>query len=799
MDTLLQDVRAALRALAARPTFAAVAVLTLALGVGATSALFSVVHGVLLQPLPYPDSSRIVALWQTARDNPQPSVGGTVPHPNFLDWKRDARSFEAMALYSSTNFNVTGLGEAEIVPGGVVTPGFFKAFASAPVLGREFTAEEDRPTGPRAIIVSYGFWQERLGGRADVVGTTLDVSGRTWNIVGVAPAGFSYPGKARLWQPVRNDDTQCGRGCVYLDGIARLAPGVTVDAARREMTAIAERLEREYPQSNTNVTAGISSLQEQIVGDVKAPLLMLLGAVTMLLLIACANVANLLLVRGAARQADIAVRSALGAGRARLLRFLLTESAVLGIAGAAAGLLVAGWAVDILKQLAPPSVPRLDEVGVNAMTFAFALAMALVTALLFGLAPALQIIRTPLVSLIGGRGELGARRSRWSRSGLLAAEVALSLMLLAGAGLLVRSMYELESVAPGWRSEGVSVFLIGLPPSRYPARADVVGTFDQIDERLAALPGVQAVGRITGLPLGPSENVQTFRRPDRPAPAPGQVPNALYNVIDQEYFKAAEIPLLSGRGFDSRDGAGGQPSIIISREMADQFWPGEDAVGKQMDLDGTRRTIVGVAAGVRSRTLEAPPQPEMYVPHAQVDQRSMYFVIRSSQPPASVLRAAREVIRSTDSRVAVFRPSALTAVENAALARPRFYLMLLGLFAVLAVALAAVGIYGVVAYAVTQRTREIGLRMALGARSSVVLRLVVWQGMQPAIAGAILGLAGAFASGRVLAGLLYQIKPRDPMTLIGVVLLVFAIVLVACAIPAWRATRIAPSTALRAE
>jgi putative ABC transport system permease protein len=800
VPTIVQDIRIACRALSARPGFSLVAVLTLALGVGATTALFSVVYGVLLRPLPFNDADRVVALWQTARDNPGASVGGSVAHVNYLDWKNDARSFESMALYSGAGFIFSGAGEAELLRGGVVTPDFFRTLGATLAMGREFTREDDRPNGPRVVIVSYGFWKERLNGRADVIGSTIELSSRPWEIVGVAPHGFAWPIDARIWTPVQNNDEECGRGCVYLNGLARLAPGATIESARAEMTGIAARLERQFPDSNTNVTIGLSSLQDQIVGDVKPALWMLFGAVVMVLSIACANVANLVLVRGASRQGEIAVRTALGAGRGRLVQFLLIESAVIAAAGAALGLILAWWGVDILKQLAPGNIPRLHEVGFSATTFLFALATASVTTLLFGLGPALQILRAPLVSLLSVRSETGSRRTRWSRSALLVAEVALSLMLLVGAGLLLRSMYRLHAIDPGFKSAGITIFTIGLPGARYPKAPDVVRAFTQLDERLSALPGVEIVGRINGIPLGPGENVLSFTRTDRPDPPPGQVPNALYRTIDDDYFKTAGIPLLAGRFFDTRDTAEGQPTVIISREMADEFWRGEDPIGKTIALERSGvRTIVGIVGGVRSSNIQQPPQPEMYIPHAQTSSRTATYLVKSPQPEEQVLSAAREVVQAMDPRLPIIQPGTFKALEDAALARPRFYLLLLSLFAVLAVALAAIGIYGVVAYVVTQRTREIGVRMALGARAGSVIRLVVWQGLRPALVGVALGIIGAIQLRQLITGLLYEIEPLDPPTIAFVIILLSLIVLVACLVPARRAARIPPASALRSE
>ena len=800
MHTILQDIRIACRALSTRPGFSLVAVITLALGVGATTALFSVVYGVLLRPLPFAEANRVVALWQTAKDDPGPSVGGSVAHVNYLDWKNEARSFEAMALFSTAGFIFSGAGEAELLRGGIVTPDFFKTLGAAPVMGREFTREEDRPGGPRVVIVSYGFWKERLSGRSDVIGATIELSSRPWEIVGVAPQGFAYPTDAKIWTPVQNDDQDCGRGCVYLNGLARLAPGATVESARTEIAGIAARLEREFPDSNTNVAVGLSTLQDQIVGDVRPALLMLFGAVIMVLLIACANVANLVLVRGASRHGEIAVRTALGAGRGRLVQLLLIESAVIAAAGASLGLILAWWGVDVLKQLAPINIPRLPEVGFSATTFFFALATASVTTLLFGLGPALQILRTPLVSLLNVRSETGSRRTRWSRSALLVAEVGLSLMLLVGAGLLLRSMYRLQAIDPGFNADNVTIFTIGLPGARYSKPPDVARAFNELDERLTALPGVEIVGRINGIPLGPGENVLSFTRTDRPDPGPGQVPSALYRTVDGDYFRAAGIPLVAGRFFDSRDSAGGQPTVIISREMADEFWRGEDPVGKTLSLErGTVRTIVGIVAGVRSSNIQQPPQPEMYVPHTQTPSRTATYLVRSPQPEGQVLGGAREIVRAMDPRLPLIQPGTFKALEDAALARPRFYLLLLTLFAVLAVALAAIGIYGVVAYVVTQRTREIGVRMALGARTGSVIGLVVWQGLRPALLGVILGIIGAIQFRQLISGLLYEIEPLDPPTIALVVVLLSAIVLLACLVPARRAARIPPASALRAE
>lgn len=799
MDRLLQDLKVAMRALARQRTFSVVAVLTLALGVGATTAIFSVVHGILLEPLPYESSDRIVALGQTSQRAPAQPVGGSSSHVNFLDWKQQSQTIPEMALYTGGNAVVSDQSEADLVRIGTVTPGFFRVFRATPVIGREFTDAENVPTGPRAVIVSYGYWQERLGGRQDVLSQSVEISGVPWPIVGVAPRGFDFPNRARLWLPVRNNDEQCGRGCVYLNGIGRLADGVTLASAQQEMASIAAALEREFPGANTDVTVAVETLHDRTVGSVRLGLFVVLGAVGMVLLIACANVANLVLVRGVSRQGEMAVRTALGAGRRGLLSYLLTENLLLAVAGGALGVVLAVWGINLLKATAPQNLPRLDNVAFNVETFAFAFAVVVMTTVLFGVGPSLQLSRTPLMPSLGQRGTIGARRSRWTRSTLLMAEVGLSLVLLLGAGLLLRSLTALQQTDLGFQPENLTVFTIALPPARYPA-AQVVATHQQLDDQLRAIPGVTQVARISGLPLGASENVFNFTRPDQPPPAPGQAPIALYRVVDPDYFDTLRIPLLAGRVFTAADRQGSPPAVVISRRMAETFWPGENPVGRPIQIgDDEPGTVVGIVANVRSQGVARPADPEMYVPHAQTGVRSIMYVVKSASASDQVLSAARDVVRRLDSRLPLIFPGSMAELVDQQLARPRFYLMLLGLFAVLAVVLAAVGIYGVVAYVVTQRTREIGVRMALGATQRAVVTLMLWQGLRPAAIGMGIGLLVALAAGRVMQGLLYDVPPHDPMTFVGVSGALLAVVLIACAVPARRASAVPPADALRME
>ncbi len=811
MDNLIQDLRFAFRSLARRPGFTAVAVLTLALGVGATTAIFSVVHAVVLSPLPYPHPDRVVALWQHDVKEPGAgrALGGSVPHLNFLDWRRSSRTIPSMALYSGATAVLTGQeGGAEAVRAGKVTPGFFGVLGRPLALGREFTEEEDLPGGPDVAVVSYGMWQTRFGGSPDVLGRTVEVSGRPREIVGVAPEGLDVPTGAELWLPVQNDDETCGRGCVYLDGIGRLAPGATVGQAREEMHAIAAGLEAEYPEANRDMTAEVSTLREAIVGNLRTPLLILLLAVGMVLLIACANVANLLLARGASRAEEVAVRAALGAGRARLLAQVLTESLVLSLIGAGVGVLLASEGVDLLLGLAPEGLPRFGDVSLDGVSLMFALGMALLTALLFGLAPALHLARIPVTASIreGGRGSAVGDRSR-SRAALLVAEVALSLTLLLGAGLLLRSFARLQSVEPGFTTSGVAQFRAALPGARYPDPDARVRFFEELRQRLASMPGIDAVGLVAaGLPLGPSENVTSFRRADQPPPESGRDPVAVIRAVDPGFFATLGVEASRGRTFEAADRHGATPVVVVNQALVDRQFGGRDAIGEQINVGvwlGYReegpRTIVGVVPDMRTVRLANDPSPELWVPYAQSGASSASVVLRTSIPPERALRAARGELQAMDADVPMIRPSSMASMVDEQLAQPRFLFLLMALFAVLAVVLAAVGVYGVVAYVVAGRTREIGLRMALGADARSVLGLVLRQGMRPAALGVALGLFGGLAGARLLTGMLFQTRATDPATFVAVALFTLGVAAVACLVPARRATRIPPASALRSE
>lgn len=807
MDVLRQDIRFAMRSLLARRGFTLVSALTLALGIGATTAMFSVVRGVLLKPLPYPESDRLVTVWESSPEDARSFDGGLISHPDFLDVQTSTGVFESFAQVVSTNVTVTSEdGGAELVGGARVTPDFFHVFQAEPILGRAFTAEEDRFNGPAVAVVSEGYWRDRLGGRQDVIGSTLRLSGRTYEIVGVAPAGFDYPNGASIWLPGQNDDEGCGRGCVTRGSVGRLAAGTTIESARAELTGLASRLEADYPQSNTNKTFAIATLRDVTVGDVRPALWILLGAVGMVMLIACANVANLMLVRAQGRSTEIAVRSTLGADAGRILRQLMTESGLLAFIGGMAGVALAVWCIHAVLSLAPENLPRLDEVRLEGVTLGFSILLVAVTALLFGLAPALNLSRVDLAQSLrkGGRGDVSGGRTGLGRSAILVAEVALSVMLLTGAGLMIRSLARMTDIRPGYDPAGVTVFRLSLPSARY-SDPQVVQFVERLQERLAALPGVEEAAVMAAPPLGTASLFGGFERTDLPEPEPGQEPAASYRVASPGALELLRIPIVSGRGFQRSDQEGAQRVVLISQETARRYFPGEDPVGKQIDVqvsagfaEDVPRTIIGVFGDIRGSSLTAAPRPEMIVPYAQSGASFPNVLLRGNDP-AALLEAARREIQAMDPELPLIRPGTMDEWVSGQLAQPRFYLTLLGMFAFLAVLLAAVGMYGVVAYVVSQRKREIGVRIALGARVQQVVQLVLWQGLRPATFGIIIGVTGAYWATALMRGLLFEIEPQDPATFMLVPATLLLVVVLACAVPAHRATRIPPASALREE
>jgi putative ABC transport system permease protein len=802
VEKIGRDLRHALRGLARQPGFAAAAILTLAIGIGATTAIFSVVNAVLLRSLPYPEPHEVVVVWEDDLESPSEEPGGFMSHLNFVGVQERARGFERLAQYRTENLTLSGLGPAEVVPGGMVTPAFFDVLGAPPIVGRTFTADESRYQGPDAVIVGEAFWRTRLGGDPGVLETTLMVSGEPHTIVGIAPAGFDFPGDAQLWIPVQHNK---GRGGLYLGVIGRLAAGWSIERARADLLGVAQGLRADYPDMNVDLGLAAAPLMDLVVGDVRTALWVLLGAVVVVLLIASANVANLILVRGGARRTELAVRTALGASRARIVGQLMTENAVLALGGGLAGLLLARWGITGLLRLAPEDLPRLEGVALDPTTLVFALGLVALTVLLFGLAPAMRLSADGVSEAMQRGARVVARGGQRVRRGVLIAQLTLSVMLLLCAGLMLRSLARMRSVDLGLDPEGVAVFHLTLPASRYDGPDQRVQFMAQLEDRLAAIPGVERVATTVAVPFGSVMLFSGFTRPDLPEPAPGEMPAAEYHVLDADALDVLGIRVVQGRAFNDDDRHGAQPVALVSEEAARRYWPGEDPIGKEIDIristgyDNVPRTVVGVVADFRTDVTQ-PPGPRMFVPYAQAGGSFPHVLLEyRGTTAASVLAAARRELASLDPELPMAQPATLDELVASDLAAPRFYFLLLGLFAAIALALAAVGIYGVVAYLVVQRTREIGMRMALGAKADSVIRMVMWQGVAPALAGVVLGLSGAVALGRVIRGILYEVEPTDPLTYVVTSIVLLGVVVAATWLPAHRASRIPPAEALRVE
>jgi len=728
--------------------------------------------------------------------------------PDLLDIKEQARSLESVAGYTTSSLTLTGMGEAEIVSGARVTDGLLDVFRMAPSFGRDIRAEENVPAGPRVAVIGHAFWQERFGGTRDVLGKTLELSGNTYEIVGVAPEGFEYPNDAQIWVPRYHQLDGCGRGCHVLRVVGRLADGTTTAGALQELESLALALEAAYPKENTGKRFNVLTLNEATYGDVKTGLFVLLGAVGIVLLIACANVANLLLVRASSRTGEIAVRSALGAGRGRIITQLLMEAFVLASLGGIAGLVLARGGVALLVRIAPSNLPRLDEVHLDGTVLVFTMGTVAMVTLLFGLAPARRLARVDVAQALthGGRGGHGSRHQNWSRGALLASEVALSVMLLFGAGLLLRSFSELRAVDLGFEKQDVLTFTMSLPEARYGPDA-AVRFFETLEDRLRALPQVEAVGAAFGSAMGRGNITGSFELLDRPPPPVGQDESALVRYVTPGYFDAIKVSVLRGRRLEASDRIDTPPVALISQSMAQRYYPDSDPIGKTFDLHVSvgyanpdePRTIVGIVSDFRSRRLTSEPQPEIYISQGQGGSPYLTVLVRTLPGATDILASARREVRALDPNVPLRSIEMLEETVSRSYGSAQFHLTLLTVFAGVAVVLSAIGLYGVVAYLVAQRRREIGLRMALGAQGRDVLRLVMIQGGRPALIGIVAGLAGALAGGRILESLVYNVTPHDVPTFIGVTVLLGVVVLIATLVPATRATRVAPVTALKGE
>jgi putative ABC transport system permease protein len=812
METLWQDLRFAARTLIKKPGFTFVLVMALALGIGANTAIFSVVNAVLLRPLPYKNAERLVWIWGT---NPKNDIDHEVASlPDYQDWKTQNQSFELMAGYGNTRMTLTGTGEPERFDGAYVTDGFFDVLGAQAEIGRTFTPEEDKPNHEDVAVISHALWQRRFGADPKVIGSTLNINGKAVTLVGVLPADFKHPKPdairpVEIWQPLGVDYSQQGRRGDYLNVIARLKPGVSIEQARAEMTTIASQLEQQYPDSNTGWSTLVIPLHERFVGNVRPVLLVLLGAVGFLLLIACANVANLLLARAAGRQREMAIRTALGARRSRIIRQLLTESLLLAITGGGLGLLLAMWGVEALVAFSPGNIPRLNEVNVDFRVLAFTFGVALLTGLLFGLFPALHASNPNLNDTLkeGGRGTTEGGRGGRIRRALVVAEVALALVPLVGAGLMVKSFIRLQEVNPGFNPDRVLAVEVYLPRTTYKEGPQATAFYRELLTKVQNLPGVESAGAIDTLPLSGGGNVFSFFIEGQTYQPTDKTPDAEFRTVTPEYFQTMNIPLLRGRLLSEQDGPNVPKAFVINDTLARRYFGNEDPIGKRMNLGDTQTpdwyTVVGIVQDTRHGSLAAEPYPQMYAVNTQIFQRSMTLVVRTAGNPAALIPAVRSTATAMDSSLALNNTRTMAQVIAQSVARPRFHMQLMALFAIVALLLASVGIYGVMAYSVTQRTHEIGVRMALGASSADVIRMVVRQGMTLTLIGVGLGLAGAFVIAQLIAsllsGLLFEVGNHDPLTFAGIALLLALVALVACLIPARRATKVDPMIALRYE
>ena len=800
---MFSDLRYAVRQLIKSPGFTIVAVLTLALGIGACTAIFSVVNGVLLRPLDYPEPERLMVLRETQLpDYPEFSVSPL----NFLDWEKQATSFASMAAYGGAPLNFTGDAEPQRLIGVRVTGHYFDVYGIKAVIGRTLLPEEDTPGKDRVVFISNPFWQRAFAGDASVLGRSLQLNGEPYTVVGVAPAGFGAASKVDAWVPMafRPDEVASDtRGAHYISATGRLKPGVTPAQADAELKVIAAQLAKQYPDSNKGWSAFAKPLLEYTVRDVHDVLYTLLGAVGCVLLIACANIANLLLSRASARSREISIRAALGAGRARLIRQLLTESVLLSLLGGGAGILLARWGLDALLALAPANLPRVSSIQLDGTVFAGSMALSVATGLIFGLAPAWLAARTDVNEALkqGTRGSTEGGAQGRLRSALVVLEVAASLVLLAGAGLLARSFVALAHVDPGFNPEHATVMRLTLPAKKYGKPEQRLAFADALIARLTTLPGVQAVGLAQSMPLI-NDYVLGFNVEGRPRGSDAEMPNTNYYSVTPDYFRAMGVRLMSGRLFTAGDNATAPRVAIINETMAKQVFPHENPIGKRINItqgNDAWREIVGVVSDMRHYGVDHATTNQSYEPFAQVPFTGLNIVIRTEGDPGPLLGTLRPTVYAVDKDQPVGSVRPLEDILSDSISRQRFTMTLLTVFSLVALLIAAVGIYGVMAYNVTQRTSEIGIRMALGAQPADVLRLVFAQGSKLVGLGLVLGLVIAFAGARAVESILFNTSAHDPLTLAGITLLLAAVAALACLLPARRAARVDPIVALRAE
>jgi putative ABC transport system permease protein len=813
MNNLLQDIRFGLRMLLKSPSISIVATIALALGIGANTAIFSVVNAVLLRPLPFPESESLVSVFET--DRQRGLERGTHSYPNFFDIRAQNTVLERVACFHGGDYILSGRGEPARLQGSVVTSDLFPILRVQPILGRTFLPDDDKPSeSGRVVILSQPLFQKRFNSDPSIVNQAITLNGISFTVVGVMPAGFEFPiqnDPVELWTTIAGDASgetpvTAQRGAHFLQVIGRLKPGVNQEQAQAELTAIASRLEQQYPDTNTHRSLRVDSALKALVGDIRPTLLILLGAVACVLLIACANVANLLLARATSRHKEMAIRAAMGASRLRVIRQLLTESVLLSLLGGAVGLLLAVWWSDLLIALGKEDIPRALHVGIDLRVLGFTLGVSILTGVIFGLAPAFHSSKRELIDALkeGGRGTSeGARRNK-VRSALVVSELAIAVVLLVGAGLLIKSLWRLQKVNSGLQPQNVLTFNVGLPEKyNYEKQARF---FIDLKSRLESLPGVQSASSVLPLPLSGDRFVISFEIEGRPM-APKDHPSGDFFAAGVGYFRAMGIPIIKGRDFDDRDRYGSTPVVIITETLARQFFPNEDPIGKRIKpgintIEGdktTMREIIGVVGDVRNRSLDTAPKQAYYVPQTQVPFDQMVMVVKTLDDPHNLISAATKQVSAMDQDIPVFGVKTMEEYLSTSVAAPRFSTTLLTIFAGVALVLTVVGLYGVMSYSVAQRRNEIGIRLALGAQSRDVLLMIVKQGSLLIGLGLVIGLSGAFALTRLIASMLFGVTAKDPLTFTAVGALLAAVALLACYVPAWRATKVDPMEALRYE
>ncbi len=821
MQKMWQDLRYGARMLLKNPGITFVVILALALGIGANTAIFSVVDAVLLRPLPYPESDRLVFLNETSKAMDEISVS----YPNFADWRTQNHVFEKIGVYNRESYNLTGTGEAERIITGQVSADLFAALRVNPALGRLFTNDEDKPGGPPVVLLSYPLWQRRFGGQPSILNQPITLNNKSYTVIGVMPEGYQFPSRVDMWVPVGQLSGSAGwlqRGNhPGLYGVARLKPGVTFAQAKAEMDSIGANLEKQYQDSNAGNGVGMHPLLEVFVGDIRRALWVLFFAVAFVLLIACANIANLLLARAQSRQKEMAIRSAMGAGRWRIARQLLTESVLLALVGGTLGLLIAQWGIKLILYISPDAIPRSREISLDWRVFVFTIVVSIATGILFGLFPALQagVVDVHETLKETGRGVSGRH---WLRSSLVVVEVGTTLVLLIAAGLMIRSFYTLQKVNPGFSYEHLTSFSVALPDKKYESADQRDQFYSQLLENLHALPGVEATAAASGLPLGNNGWQTSFVIDGRPRPPRDQTPLMEACLVTPDYFKAMNIPVKSGRVFDNHDDRSSiigkdlskldddmkqmapLNAIVIDEEFARRHWPGEEAVGKRIKMGNEEHplflTVLGVVGRVKMEGLGTDShRVQGYFPFKQVPNGNMTVIIKGAGDPNQLIAGVRQKVKEIDPDQPIYAIRTMDDIRAESVAPERLNLTLLSIFAGIALVLAIVGIYGVMSYSVTQRTHEIGIRMAIGAQPRDVFRMIIRQGMVLALIGVAAGLVGAFLLTRLMASLLFGVQPTDPATFAAIAVLLTLVALVACYVPGRRATKVDPVVSLRYE